>query len=487
MRKWQNLAPADDPNSYFDVNGVWPTERGSYETVDFLSGTEYAASGASTPVYAFTAQVVNQGGIVEFVVDGKIWSWGGSSFTDVTNGVTVRRPHAAQFGNVTIMAMGGYKSVQLVDGATVASTSGGNFSALAGAPAADIVAVQSNIAWYYNLGVSPTNNGNGWETSDVGDHTTYGSGEAASGNLTATAGDITAAVPFADYMVVFKANSIYRQRYVGGIVKIATELLHNGVGCIGRHAACAGKTGILFVAASETSTYRTVNPTLHVYWFDGYTEPVKVNTLTALTTAATGLSVLINYDPRHDLFSVVCRDGSAPYNRTFFYCPSSDMWGKNDTPITNSQTSSAVPLMGDFFARRDAEKSPMPTLYNKETADTLKRYTPGTPIGEIASSCYLETSKVGLNNRKSKIIRLMPLLRRRVDLGTDSTTLTVSFFRELHDTTASSTQSSIAESSYRKWFDFTGSDNYARFKVTYNALDVEVDNLVPEGVDAGKS
>jgi hypothetical protein len=288
-------------------------------------------------------------------------------------------------------------------------------------------------------------------------------------------------------MVVFKQNGIYRQRYVGGIVKIQTELLHSGIGCAGKDMACAGKSGILFIAHGDLTTYKTVNPTLHVYWFDGYSEPVKVNTLTALASGGNGSDgCSVNYDPRADLFSIHSQSGSAPYSRTFFYCPSSGMWGKNDTPALGTITDSPVPLMGDFFSRRDSEKSPMPILYGFETAGNLRRYQHGTPVGEVASSCYVETAKIGLQDKKTFFNRLMPKLRRRVDLGTDSATLNVSYFREVHDTSAASTSGNIAESSVRKWFDFTAADNYARFKVTYAALDVEIDDLIPVGVEAGK-
>lgn len=486
MKKWQNLAAPDDPDSYYDVDGVWPTDRGTYETADFLSGTEYTATAAASPILAFAAQKLNTT-TVEYVIDGAIWQYSAGAFTDRTGTAVVQSPMMAQYGNVTIGAMGGYKSGGLPGRPTVYST-GGNFAVLAAAPQADIVAVAANAVGLFNQGTG-SNEGNKWSFSDVGDYTNWTTGEATSGSLIQTPGDITAAVPFGNDMIVFKANSIYRMRYVGGLIKWTSELVVSGVGCAGKHCIAVGATGILFLGVNESATYKTTNPTLHMHWFDGVSFPRLVNPMTALTTTANPSATFINYDPRHDLFSVVCQVGSAPFNRTFFYCPSTDMWGKNDTPITNTQTTSAVPVMADFYARPDAEKSPMPTLYNKESADKLKRYTHGTPIGEIASACYVETAKIGKVGRKTLFSRVTPRLRRRIDLGTDSATLTATLFRELHDTSAATTRTGITEATNRKRFDLLGGtacDNFARFKAIFTALDVEIDDLEVMAKDAGE-
>jgi hypothetical protein len=146
MKKWENLVPPDDPNSWFDVDGVWPTKDGAYETCDFLSGSgaEYTATSAGTPVYAWTGQTLSS--TREFVIGSQIWEYAAGAFTDRTGGVAVGSiPMLAAYGDVIIGTMG-------TGNPTVKST-GGNFSALAGAPNASIICTQSNAV--QTLGLLP--------------------------------------------------------------------------------------------------------------------------------------------------------------------------------------------------------------------------------------------------------------------------------------------------------------------------------------------
>jgi hypothetical protein len=469
MKKWQNLAPPDDPGSWYDVDGVWPTNAGSYETCDFLSGTEYTATGTGGVAYAWTGQTLSS--TREIVqAQATIWEYSAGTLTDRTGGVTFGTLMLVAYGDVLIGATGTSNS-------TIKST-GGNFSALAGAPNALVVCVQSNAVLLFNTNTAA----NGWAASDVGDYTNWSTGEYASGILYQTPGAITAAVAFGNDVIVFKANAIYRMRYVGGVVKWTVELLVNGIGCSEASAVCVGRNGILFHYQSETSTQKTVNPIAHFYWFDGVSYPKPVNPLTVLPP---GGQFFITYSPRDDLFTVTNAKNSSPWNQTYFYCPTVDAWGKNTTPITNAQTAFTVPIVGDFAARPVAERSPQPVMWGKESANKLKRYSHGTPIGEIASACFAETTKIGTADAKSKYLRATPKLRRQVDLGADSSSCSVSYFRELHDTTASSTQTA-AEDSKRHRFDFNAVDNFARVKVTYTARDVEFDDIAVKGVSSGQ-
>jgi hypothetical protein len=382
----------------------------------------------------------------------------------------------AAYGDVIIGTMG-------TGNPTVKST-GGNFSALAGAPNASIICTQSNAVLLFNTATAA----NAWATSDIGDYTNWATGEAASGTLYQTPGAITAAVPFGNDVIVFKENAIYRMRYVGGVVKWTVELLLNGIGCISLYGVCPGRNGILFYYQAEFVAQKTTNPTFHLYWFDGVSYPRQINSLTALNPANT--VTFITYDPRSDLFAVNTTNTSAPFNRTYFYCPTTDAWGKNTTPITDAQTTRGIPVSGDFAARPTAERSPQPVIYNKENANKLKRYSHGTPIGEIASSCYLETQKIGKAGRKTQFSRAKPVVRRRVDLGTDSSTATLTLFRNLEDTSATTTRSGIVESTDEKRFDLqngANTDCFGRVKVTWNALDVAVEDILVEAKDVGVS
>ncbi len=468
MRKWQNRSAPNDPESWFDVDGMWPTKRGTYETAHFLTGTDYVASSAGAVAYSFCAATLSSRR--EYVVDAThIWEWTGAAFSDRTNSVTVGgNPMMAQFGDVTLCAMG-------ASAATVKST-GGNFSVQTSAPQGEIICVQSNAVLIFNTNTSA----DGWAASDVADYTNWTTGEAASGRLIATPGPITAAIPFGNDVLVFKSDAIYRMRYVGGSVKWTSEVIHTGLGCAylglqtnvrAKYNLAAGTNVVLF---SGYYDWATSAPTSYIYAFDGASPPVRVNPLTTV------LEGPICYNPQTDVFAITARDFSP--QTIYFYCATTGAWGKWATGLT--QLSS--PLLGTLTAHEASgsthQKSNTPVQYEKVNANNIKRWQHATaPPGDTVGSCYLQTAKLGQPNGKTTFDRVIPLLRRRRDLGTDSATMSMELFRELEDTSAQTTQGSIAESTFRKRFDLKASsatDNFARFKVTWAALDVEVDDFL---------
>lgn len=465
--KWQNLAAPDDPESYYDVDGFWPTRRGTYERVRMCSAAEATATGAGTVRYAFAAATLSS--IVEWVVDSsKIWVWNGVSYTDRTNGVTIGTyPHMCQYGNVTICAMG-------VGAATVASTSGGNFSAIAAAPNCEIVAACSNAVGYFNTATST----DGYTISDVGDYTNTTTGEAVTGRLIQTPGPITAVVPFAGGFIVFKPSSTYRLRYVGGDVKWVVEVLDWMRGCspdgqgttvtLEKYTACASPHGVLFISPSDP-----FSDTASAWYMDSAGQFRCVSPLTDVLGSDS--SRYVGYSPALDMFWLwgFLDTGAS------FYSPSTGQWGRSTAP--SAAPAGAKPVMGHGIAV--GQSSAMPTHYYKVNADKLTRYTPGL---SVAGAAYLQTSMQGKVNRKTKFTRCIPLLRARTNIaGAPAATLSATFYRELHDTSAASTQS-ISESSTRKRFDFTATDNFARFKITYTDIHVEADGVMVEAVDAGR-
>lgn len=478
MRTWRNLAAPNDETAWHDVDGVWPTRRGTYETSHVLTGTDYAASSANGVQYAFAAATLT--GRREYVVDGaRIWEWGGSSFTNRTGAITVgTHPMMAQYGNVTICVNGAAQ-------ATVSST-GGNFAAIADAPNGEIVVVQSNAVLILNTDADA----DGWHASDVGDYTNWTTGESASGRLIATPGPILAAVPFGDGVLAFKSDAIYRIRYVGGQVKWASELLYYGVGCayLGQPANTRAKYHIApggsIVLFASYYDFATTQPTSYLYAFDGVSPPQRVNIETTV------LEGPITYNPQEDVFAVVARDFLSGDNiNVYFYCPTSNAWGKCTIDVDASST---APVMGSIGGKTSGgsahERSNLPVIYAQINANNIKRFEHADPPGDGVGSCYLQTSMVGRPDRKTVFNRVIPLLRRRRDLGTDSASMEMTLFRELHDTAAQTTRT-ISEASNRKRFDLLGgvaADNFARFKVTFTALDVEVDDFLVESKDAGR-
>jgi hypothetical protein len=459
-RSWRNLAAPDDPNAWYDVDGVWPTIRGTYETAHLHSETAIAASSSPNLVYAFQAKTPT--GRREYAVTAAnttfsltAWEYSGGTLTSRTTGTASQKPMMAQFGNATILAANSSNNVEV--------STGGNFSAIADAPDAEIVVVQNNAVWLFNTSASS----DGWAMSDIGDYTNYTTGESASGRLYQTGGPVLAAVPYGEHVIALKANGIYRLRYVGGVVKVVTELLYSGVGVddsgnssgslASKYLAVAGSREILFCGRADN---RSV-----LYRFDGSSPPEAVNP----ETETAGLNgARLCYHPAADSFTA--HVGGASY---LFYCRGL-LGRRTDT----GSGSGSIPVMGDMLATGISDVgSNLPYAYRRNSGTELTRYEPSD--NQSTTTCYLQTSMIGRADAKTVFSRVIPLLRRRTDLGTDSASLELTLFRERHDTTAQTTRT-VSESTNRKRFDLMNgpsADNFARFKVTYTALDVEVDDF----------
>lgn len=464
--KWRPYSAPDDPDSYYDANGVWATPRGTYESAATGQLAAITATSPGTAIYAFRANTITSS--VEYVVTGtKIWQIAGAAATDRTGGVTIgNQPMMTQYGNVTICAMGNST-------ATVNAT-GGNFAALAGAPQAEIVLVCANAVLYFNTNTSA----DGWAASDVGDYTNYTTGEAASGRLIQTPGPITAAVAFGNDVIVFKSRSIYRGRYVGGVVKWAWELIWSGVGCSGqttaftKYQACVGAGSILFAGYSMATDATFLGGAIlgaAYYAFDGVSPPRRVN---LDTPVAEGMLV---YDPREDRFTLLSyTNGGINVQQIFYYQASSDGWSRATGPASTSQQAVLVTGAledGTFYSR--------PTMY-LSSGNFLNQY-----IAAARSGGYVQTQKMGRRDRKTQFSRLLAILRRRTDLGTDSVSLGIETFREAEDTSTVTTDT-VAESAQRHRFDFNYTENFARFKLTFTAIDFEIEGVAVQMKEAGE-
>jgi hypothetical protein len=479
LKKWQNLAPPDDENSWYDVNGVWPTPAQSYETIQYLdTGTAATATGTGDPIYAWCANTLSSRR--EYVLTSAfIWQYAAGAYTDRTGGVTIGSyPFMAQYGDVTICAMG-------ASTATVKST-GGNFSALAGAPQAEIVLPVANAVLYLNTNTSA----DGWAASDVGDYTNYATGEAASGRLIQTPGPITAGVSFGNYAIVFKGDAIYRLTYVGGVIKWTSELLYRGIGCQSRYQsltseskymACSGAGQILFCGFYDSSLLSS-----YFYLFDGASQPRRINQYT------TGIEGRIAFNPTTGLFSI----SAAPFfttllgvtsrsQKTQFYSLPSDAWSKYSAPsqVVSSGATSAAPLLGDFSAF--SEQSSMPVIYDKSAANNLRRFTPGAFAATYTGACYLQSTMMGAVESKTLWKRLILNYRRRSHGASAVASLSASFYPEKAFVVASQTLTP-AESSSPYRFDFTATDDFAQFKVTFTDIFVEIDDFLVFSTSAGK-
>ncbi len=483
MRKWKSLASRNDPNVWADVGVMWPTRFGTYEVADFWdSGTAKTATGEpGTAGYAYAAWAFNTLASQRCYVFGKkIWEYAAGALTDRSGALGVNQAaaggHACQYGDITIVARG--------TSASLISSSGANFAAIAGSPSALLVCVQSNAVVAFNTSVSA----DGWAASDVGDYTNWTTNEAASGRILDGNGPITACVPFGNDIIVFKADRIFRMTYVGGTVKWQIQKIVEGIGCAlygtlqGLNAAVAcGSSGIFFLGGNIggfSSAYKD-----QYFMFDGASPPRPVNADVTLNSSI-GIGGISSYDPETRMVMVV--DYNASECRPYFYNVDMDAWGKGATLSGFDATKRPVPTRGDQSAINAifTTNSALRPLWYEVAADAIKLYATVTPGGSTASTAYVTPTRVGSPAYKTDFNRVIPLLRRRSGTTSPSMTCGIAMYRELHDTSTSATQV-VTESTQRARFDFLLTDNFAAPQLNFINLDVEIDDLMVIGNKAG--
>lgn len=473
MKKWKNRAAPDDPNVWADVSCMWPTPQGTYEVADFHSTATSLTASGETALDGVGAWAFNTlSGTRVYVVGSKIWELSGGSLTDRT-GTAGGASRFVQYGDITIGARG--------TGSSLVSSSGGNFSALAGSPSAKFLVVQSNAVVGFNTSTSA----DGWAASDVGDYTNWSTGEAASGRILDHNGPITGAVAFGNDILVFKKDAIFRMSYVGGPVKWQIQKVCAGIGAV---EAVGGNPSVVSCGNCVVFCAWTANslPTadkMQIYLFDGASAPVHINAGCDFDMIAP----VACYDPVNRRVMFVDINGASVIPH--YYSLDTDAWGRgNDLFGTISQRRPLV-LQGDHSAAAivsGSASSARPIFACK--ANAIDQFLPIAPGGSVSSSAYIKTSKMGAVDRKTVFTRLTTLLRRRTNNsgGSPACSLVADMFRERHDTSAASTQS-VSESSTRKRFDFLASDNFGQFKITFTDMDAEVDDVLvvakPGGTD----
>jgi hypothetical protein len=486
MRRWQDLAAPDDPGSYYSVSGMWPTDRGTYETADISAGTTVTVGGVGqNVVYAFAAgrPSTTTTGTQEYILltqagSPAIYTYDGSTIVSVTHFFTVAFTRGAvamvRYGDGVIVGHNGL--AQKLERASVF----GGFTELANSPTRqDILAVQSNAVLAFS------SRSNTWAASDVGDPTNWTTGEAASGTIFTHPGNITAAVSYGNDVYVFKPASIHRMTYVGGSVKWQVQTAWTGYGVprpftspetSSQDWAIATPRGIVFYGGGGK-----------IYLFDGASAPVCLNPLTTIPVET--IAGVFVYNPVDDVLCVAPGYGSSSTGTAlsggiasvyYYYSFPFQAWGLavgSDAEVGGSDTGGV--LRGSYHDRVNTSSKPVYWAMTTSGGSTLKRCAPTAPGSSASTS--VQTSKFGRADGKTNFRRVIPLMRRREDNGSDSAVLTASYFREREDTSAQTTPGAIVESTYRKRFDLmagTACDNFARFTVTWTALDVEIDDVV---------
>ena len=229
MRKW---LPSADPlrqDIYTGASNAIPTPTGSYRNAPGFLGEGSAVSSPGTMRNAFQGYIPAGTPIRVVGTTTKLYMLSGTTFTDRSKGGgytnTATHWSFALYGNYLIATNG-------VDAPQVRDASGSSaFADLGGTPptTAKYVVTQSNAVLFFNT----NSGGQYWAASDVGNHANYTSGEAASGPINHRPGPITAAVAFGNEVLVFKSNSMFRMRYVGGVVKWTVEMISDVYGAAG--------------------------------------------------------------------------------------------------------------------------------------------------------------------------------------------------------------------------------------------------------------
>lgn len=475
MRKWQDLAAKGDPNTWSDVSGMWPTGRGTYEVSDYNGspGSNITATGETSVTSAWCFNTLS-GQRAYLFGAAKVWELtSATAITDRTGALASFPTLACQYGNITIGARG--------TGASLVSSSGGDFSALAGSPSATYLVVQSNAVVAFNTSVSS----DGWAASDVGDYTNWTTGEAASGRILEGNGAITAAVAYGNDIIVFKSDAIFRMTYVGGVVKWQIQKLVHGVGSTvttgsGGMGAVATSRGVVFQGPSLNPSSSTAG--YMWYLFDGSSAPVRIN---PLTTIRGGIPV---YDPFNQMVCVYCYrfDGSSAQTRIYTYSLADDAWGYVGEYAGGSGTLlNYVPVRGDkgaqSFFGSSAATSPLRYMYRGGTNIVVPR-TISLPT-DASTSGSLVSHRYGVYGQTTTFKRMTPILRRRTSVSTPVCSGTYTPYTELHGSAGST--AALTESATRNRFDLLKSDAFATFTLSFSGLDAEVEDIKVDAVSAG--
>jgi hypothetical protein len=253
---YQPDLPQDTPNTWTVCDVFHPDRAGMYRTgylsasyADYDSGGGFTASTGKAyrtvtgELGIFVSRHTSSGAPTA----GHWWVYNGS-WNNRIGGATsyISTPEAiAQYGNITLLA-NGPDAIYSRD-----ATGTSNFAAVASSPDCTILLVTPlNIIVGLNA-IRPYSGGDtsasdAWAASDVGDYTNWTTGEAASGNLRQTSGQLTAGVVFGNDVIAFKRRGVYRGQYIGGTIKWKWDLIDASLGAWGPGCAINADGRIYF-------------------------------------------------------------------------------------------------------------------------------------------------------------------------------------------------------------------------------------------------
>ena len=491
MKRYAPLAAPDDAGAWRDMSGFWPTRLGTYKNSNALTATTKTATGETAATYAYAAKTLT-GQRAYLVGAAAIWeiASGGtvitSTLTDRTGGVTIgANPHMTQFGNATICAMGAAAGTP-----TVVST-GGNFAALGGgSPSAEIAVTVRGCVLLFNYYDGANTYTDGWWASDTFDYTTWTpatSNEAANGRLLDTNGPIVAAITIDDVVYAFKTDSIYRGTYVGRPLIWQWDCVVRGIGAVSgaKSAICAAGNEILFAASSANGVTQT-----NIMRFDGVSQPRWIDAEVGVPSVGSAISVSADFlfdDSTQTLYITYHLSAS---RSIYAYNLTTGLWGVSEAIAGSFQKCAITGDITAIIALFSNSSIASPHILYRSAANTVTlQYPVAAASGATAIAPYVESHRYGRPDRKTSFSRCTPLLRSRATRsgGTPVCSGVMTTYRERHDSSAVTT-ANLTESTFRHRFDSLGTgstENFAKFKVTFADLVVEIDDLLIESTDAG--
>lgn len=257
---WLPDADPTTPGIMADVLDMLPTTRG-YASEFALAPSVESVTAGGLPSEPFGAATIRPSSFTPVLLAGtstQLWRFSGNAVTDVTGATAVPVTSADTawrfdaFGDVALTVS---TKNPLRATSNVYTTA---FAAVAGAPAARTMCVQSNFVM---LADTSQDSGSwtyadGWWCSALGDHTDWTPDLATQcdrGRLRQTPGDIVRLIAYRNEVLAFKRDSVLRGVYVNqpasGIIW-QWSVLSASIGLVGHDAVCDA-AGVLYWLAAD--------------------------------------------------------------------------------------------------------------------------------------------------------------------------------------------------------------------------------------------
>ena len=206
----------------------------------------------------------------------EIYELSGTSWSSVSSGHTLGSDDVWRYVSF------GDDSLAVCSSVTLRRSTGAGFSAVAGAPAAKVIAAAKGFVMLLNHGTTA----DGWKCSGLYDVTTWTpsiSTQSNEGRLIEGQGAITAGLRMGDSIIAYKERGIFVGIYVGGDVVWQWSMPVGDVGCVGVEAVADTPSGHVFVGSDNVYLFdghiaRPVGDQIRQWWIDNSSSQFRYRT-----------------------------------------------------------------------------------------------------------------------------------------------------------------------------------------------------------------